>query len=885
MKTLVPRSSLGSPVFWTIVALDLVLLAWLVVVSQVRLEVTTTSPTPLGLTAGRARSFAVVEVAAPLDVTVTHESGGRLFVAPFVTGRRAALTDPSTYQPGPGFSVDGELPRGGRWKSDQPGSRLSWRGSVSGLTLSYASEQGPATVCVEATTTPRSCVTVEPGAPRTFHVSSGRWVQHALLPLWQGPFTVTGEVDSVVRIEAFHGVDELLVRSGPFVEAPIEAQVDVGARLRALGTLLVNALLLLAQAGAMVLVLVLLGAAVVTPIVDRLAPLEALLLCFFAGEGLATNIVSSVFHGAPLRGAWLALVGLASVALIAQLGVRKGWQRWRGLWGRLTASDLRLFSHLGAVAVASTLVFFYPAVLFPGWYEGHVYTDAVDYPAWASVAFDAPLDWGLGAIRYQDYLRLGITALSSGVDTTTAMTSGAVRLWLLFPFLAFAVFLRLGLTPRAALAGAAAASHGTLLFQLFSQGYVPQYEVAHLVIAGAWAALWFSDFRFEAVKGAGRWFAELSLACVFAASVGLYPYQAFSVMAFGLVWLAAAIARRSRSDLTTLARVVAAVVLLVNVNLDVVVDFNRGSMQHRAALNALAHHTVFPWHAGPEAPALLAGLDDLVRHSERAQGFEAELFAAMPRTGQRFVLIVESLQRLRSPAATLFWCLALVFSLALLGRASRGPLVLFVTLALAAGMVALLAARDDLYFWIKSLMSLTSLAFLLVGGGLGAAASAAAWRSTRLGAGVALAALLLLGGRTLWFDHLGHLVSRKSEVLATARTHLSSHDEAMWRFQRWSQALPPGSTVAFAGRLHDRYRTDGDMVVYNKVLAHLQGHTVIWGPNVTQRYSRLREMEAPVMTRADWYLSFDPCPAPLTDEAHVSGWCVSRVDPRTAQDR
>jgi hypothetical protein len=875
----------SATVLWALVAVDLVVLAWFITVTQLRLEVTTSTPTPIGLTASRARTPAIVEVPASVRVVVTNDGDGTLFVNPFVTGKNATLSDAATYQATGDFTVEGNLRDGGRWRSTKRGSTVAWEGQLSGLEVWLTGGTVATTACIDSTTLPRQCVELSPAAVHHLHVPSGRWLHHALIPVWREAVTLEAVPADVQSVRVLYGLDVIAEVRGPLVDRRLELTLDLGKRVWAVAGVGGSALLLLAQALAMVAFLLLVGAAVVTPFVDRLSLLEAMLLCFFVGEGLTTNLVSSVFHVAPLRVAWTAMVIPVAGLLLAQLWWRGGWARWRRLVKSVSRPDARTLGTLSLLAVTSTLVCFYPAVLFPGWYHGHVYTDTIDYPAWASVALDGPLDWGLGGIRYQDYLRLGITAMSTGLDATTAMTTEAVRLWLVLPFLAFALFQRLHLPERAALAGAAVAAHGAVLFQLYSQGYVPQYETAHFVLAGAWATLWFIDGRVDAAKTASPWWADVALGCVFAASVGLYPYQAFSVMAFGVVWLGLVLIRRDWSDALSLARVVAVVVIVVNVNLDVVFDFGRGSMQHRPVLNLLAHNVIFPWHEGPRAPVILAGLDDLVRHSDVADGFHHELFDAMPKTARRFSAALGLMARLGQPFAWLFWILAAASAVFALRRRDRGGLVVALTLAIGAALTSLLAVRGDLYFWIKSLLSLSSLAFVLVGGLLASVATTAATRAVRIGAGLLLTALVALSLRVVWFDHVGQLVSRKSETLVFARTHLSNHDEPLWRFADWSQRLPPGQTFAFAGRIDDRYWTDGDMVVYNKLLTVLEGHTVVWGPGHSQRYSRLRQMETPVGTRADWYLAFAPCPAGIEGVPGLDAWCVSPKDPRVAPAR
>ncbi len=845
-----------------VLALDLLALGWQGALQQLRLVVETRGPGTLELDDGVRRTLAVDPAPEPLRLTIlnaTAQGATSLIEVPaLTTAHRARLFDASTYTATPGFSVEG-LREGGVWRSSTSGASLSWQGRVSGLFTRVPCGRDRGVVCIEGTGLERAChdlsscsgdISVDVISPRRLHT--------ALIPLWRSGLTLSADQPlQIERLELRFGHHVVLERPGMTLEAAERIELPALVRLGALGAFIGNGALLLLQVLLLVVVSIVLGATVVTPFVDRLGLLEALLLSFFAGQGLMSNLTTSLFWFVPTTVGSPVVAGVLAVISVFQLA-RGGARRWRAVITNVSADERARLLTVSLFATVTTLLVAAPALTFPGWFVGHGYTDSMDYPTWASLAQEAPLDRGLAAIRFQDFVRVSVTAQTLGVDTVGALGPQLTVLWWVLPFLGLALLRRFGVSDEGALIGAALAGHGLCFWEIATQCYLPQYEVAHFAVAGLWAAAWLLGEQRER-----SWQPELAVACVFAASVGLYPYQAFSVMGFGVAVVAAAAWRRQSALLLMVGRVGLFTALVTNLNLEVVFDFGQGSMQHRAALNAIGRGVVFPWYASPEARAILAGTDDFVRTSALREPIYAEVFGGLPKTGRRFAALEAFIGRL-APAFTWVMLGVAAGALWLMGR--RRDVTAFVALATLGVPLIMtfgLMRSDDVYFWVKSLMTFSALMVVPFVGAVGSLAASSGRGPRWLGVTVAVG-FVALSLRTSWFDTLAYLISRESPALAATRTHLPVHTEALSRLQAWVQTQPAHRRVVFVGTLHDRYWTDGDIITYNRLLAFFEGHEVRYGDDVRKRYTRSRQpnyVGPEALGAFDVMVRFDDCAA------------------------
>ncbi len=869
-----------------VVLLDLSFIGWSAAVNQLHVVVETAEDVPLTLNDARTtqelrRSPAPNE----MSVRVSALGPGSVLVPPLLTGHGATLFDATEYSPS-GFALDGELRGGGGFRSLDAGTgSLTWHGRVAGVTVGLPCGEGRGTACVEAEGLAPECHDLG-GCPGFYEVKvpSGAVTHTGLVPFWRTSLELESLQPVHVRRAAVRfGTRTLLEREG-FVVSGREPLGPLSKSVFGLvGGLGLDAATLLGQLLLLIGVMVAAGVCLVTPVVERLGLLEALLLAFFVGQGLSANLTTTLAWVAPTSVAWPLVLTVLGLLGAAQLW-RGGWRRWQRATLATSTTERRVAGALALVATLSCLVVAFPAVAFPGWFVGQGYADSVEYAGWASLAHEAPLDRAFGAIRFQDFIRLAMTAHTLGVDTREAFGPQLLVLWWVFPFLAWALLRRLRLGELPALAGAALAAHGFCFFEIGTQCYLPHYEVAHLGVAGVWAALWFVDDEAAVSSGSGRRWAEVVLAAVFAAGVGLYPYQAFSVMGFGLAFVLVAIARRQPSTFWSAARVGVATALLCNVSLEVVLDFGQGTMKYRDGLNGLARNIVFPWYASREAAGILAGADDFVRTSLLADSWASELFAAMPRSGARFMAL-EGLIHQGVPAVTVALLVFVAGGLLLLAsRRDRGALVAVLTVLVPALLALKLMRTGDVYFWVKCLMTLAAL-MVVPFAGFTMRLFTSKVRPLAGAAGLMSLAFLLVSLRTAWFDSVSYFMPRESTALAQARTHLAVHGAAMWQFERWVDALPHGQRFVFLGKLDDRYWTDGDWVTYNRLLQQLEGHHVWYGDDETRRYTRSREVGyrgARPLSSFDYAISFDACQprGDATLALHTDAFCVFAVSAR-----
>lgn len=860
--------------------IDLAFLLVLVGVQQIRVAVVTSGSGEVVLDDGVRRVLPDVVAPSLMQVTFENSGDGGVLVSALRTGHGAVLFDERTYAVTGDFAPVGTLRAGGPWSSNETGSTLTWTGRVAGLSATLTCAPGSGAVCATASGLEKKCWSLGDCASSiAAEFPSAHRIHHGLVPLWRGSFIIDlAPTLQLQSVKQWFGLQPLEQRESP--ARKLEYEIPFGTRLKALLGLVANAAALLLRALLMVLLLSLVGSVLVTPILERLGLLEALLLSFFAGEALTSNFITALFHVVRVQLATAAIVVPLLVIAAVQLSLG-GARRWRECVRRGWLSEHKELAMLGLLALISTTMMFFPALPFPGWFTGHGYTDSVDYPGWASVAHDASLDRSLGAVRYQDYVRVAVTSLLSGVNTTSALSLEPVRLWLIWPFLTFALLRRLGLAAPSALFAAAIAAHATAFFEIFTQGYLPHFEVVHFAVAGLWAV---GRFIEQPAEGSAAWWERAALAAVFACSVGLYPYQAFSVMGFGLIWGLIAVLGRDRRALVDLVAVAVLVAAFANVNLEIVFDFGQGSMQHRQALNAIGRNIVFPWYAQPEARAILSGTDDFARNSVHSSGFAGELFASMPLGFRGFQAIDRVLAELVPFAACASILAALGSVLWLMTLRTRAGWVAAATLCLPIALTVSLVLRDDVYFWVKSLMTLAALVVAPMAGLLAVLASGrrpVLVLSAAVTLGFAVTTL-----RALWFDHVGYFVNRESVWLTRTHTHLPVHNESLWRLQRFVEELPPGQRFVLLERMHDRFFTDGDIVTYNKVLTLLQGHSVRYGSSETRRYTRTREVEfsgAAPLTDFDWAVQFDRCaelPVPSAIALETDTFCVRRLNQR-----
>lgn len=843
-----------------VLLLDVGFIGWSCAVNQLHLSIETEGQTTVTVDDG-VHVQELRQTPGVAETSLTLRASGQSFVPPLRTGHGASLSDPGEYSTS-GFVVEGDLGAGGGFRSVD-GGVISWRGRVAGLTVGLPCGAGRGTVCVSS---PKTEICHDLGACLSFHevqVPSATVTHAGLVPFWRTRLTLASREPVVVRRASVRfGTRTLFERERFLLNEPTALPFTDGP-FSLLARLTGDALALLGQLFVLIVLMVLAGVCVATPVVERIGLIEALLLAFFVGQGLSANLATGLYYLLPTSSAWPLTVGVLLLLGTAQLR-KGGWRRWQRSLTQTSREERRTAVVLTIIATVSCFVAAFPAISFRGWFVGQGYTDSVDYPTWASLAHEAAIDRGLGAIRFEDFVRLATTSHTLGVDTREALAPQMLVLWWVFPFLAWALLRRLRLPGPAALGGALVASHGFCFFEIATQCYLPHYEVTHFAVAGLWASLWFIDDEPLMPTGLGRRWAEGVLGAVFAAGVGLYPYHAFSVMGFAAAFVSVALARRQASAFWCAVRVGLFTAIICNVNLEVIFDFGKGSMQHRASLNAIGRNVVFPWFASREAPAILAGTEDFVRNSLHADAFAAELFAAMPKTGSRFAVVERAIRRLVWPTTIAVLLVAAASLIWLLSRRDRGSLVAIFTVVAPLAIAGRLMLSGDVYFWVKSLMTFSALMVVPFAG----AAMGLAFAPSRLLASVGAAvtgAFVLVSLRTAWFDAAAYFLPRESAALAQARTHLPVTQDALWRFERWVDGLRPAQRFRLEGRLDDRLWTDGDWVTTNRVLQLLEGHSVWHGDDERRRYTRSRDVgyrgKRP-LSDFDFVVTFGLCESP-----------------------
>lgn len=830
-------------VLW-VLSIDTAFLAVQLLLCQVRVVVVAPSERRLVMDDGVARTMERSPFPADVVVQVDNASDpagpARVEVSPFQTPRRARLSEAAGYAPTGDFDVVGSLRAGGVWRSARPGASLRWTGRVSGVGFGLRCAPDAGRACVEATALPRRCHDLSQCTNTVqIDVPSTRTAFHALVPWWRGRFTIVP--DRSTRLDTVTvslGGRDLAQERAVLVNESFPVDVPGAARAAALWSFAWNGLCLLAQGLLPAVVLALLGASLALPVAPRTSPLEFLLLAYFLGEGLSANVTTALAYLMSAGEAWTLVLSAGAVAGAWQLR-RGGLAGLRTCVRAMPPAEAWAAPWLAMIAVASTAAVAFPALTFPGWFVGHGYTDAVDYATWASLVKTAPIDPDLGGIRDQDFVRVALTALTLGADTRSAVVAEAARLWLLLPVLAWALLRRFRVSPEASLAGAALAAHGSGLFQVFTFCYLPHYEVIVFCIACVWAIAWFTDDGAPVGGARNRLWSELVLAGIFSAAAGLYPYQAFPVAAFGLVWLLVGVRQRDGA-LASLARVACATAMFCNTNLRIVFGFSEGAMQYRQALNALARNLVFPWYDTFASIGILAGVDDLVRNSLHRAALFQELFAGLPRIGVWLAALDRVLAAVVAPASGVIGAGALAaIGWLLVRRRDRVGLTAALSLLLGAAMSAALYAQDDAYFAVKTAMTLSGLAIVPVAGVL-ATMMESRHAALHLG-GTALALVfVLLSLRATFFDTLPYALNRESMAVERLPSHVPVHGRALRDFERWLRDVPPGRRFVFQGAVYDRWETDGDFVTYNRMLQMLEGHDVRYGADESRRYTRIR---------------------------------------------
>lgn len=863
---------LSKPYVIGLVSLQVSLLLVLVASQQVRVDVVTQGAGDVRLDDGVSRVLSSSPRRDELEVVIRHDDDAGIRVLSLSSVQGSLLSDPETWRAADNFWLASEEPL--EWESTGPGL-LAWSGFSAGLDVRLRCSPGAGTACVSSTHAPTRCidlsacedeVTVE--APSDTHVHVG------LMPLWRSSAHL--ETDAgITSIEGHFGWQPMgHVEGGEFV-------VTASERAGAVGGLVLNGAWLLLRGLLLLALTAVLGSALVTPVVERLGALEALLLAVFVGEAFVGNGVTALFHWLPV-GPALALVVLPTLAVVARQARRGSLTAWRASLRRLDPSEPAVLRWLVPVTLLSASLAAFPAFVFPGGFVGHGFTDMADYSAWAGLAFDGPIDRTLGGVRYQDHVRVAISSVLTGGDTTAGLSLHAVRWWLVWPVLAFVFLRRLKLDAHVAGLGAVLASFSSMVVEVFTQGYVPQFDTLGFVVAGLWASLWFFD-AYESDPRDLR--PAYVLGAVFACSVGLYPYHAFGVMAFGVVWGAASLPVAQRARWQSTGALVLALVAVVNLNFEIILEFGASTAKHIPILNELARNIIFPWHDRREAVSILTGVEDFSRNSAMREALEGELFAGLPTLGQLASLSHRALQRLL-PRFGLAWCVALVATVGWLARRRdlRGALV-SLALIIPAVIILALHLRHQTYAEFKGLMTLSGLSVVPVCGLLAwLLTNGPRWRRLLVLVPVVLWCVLSL--RVLWLDALGYFVGRESRALVQTRTHLMAWGPSIWQLQQWSDQLPADQRIVLVGRIHDWFRTDHDFVTYNQILTRLRRHRVWWGEDHTKHYSRNRDIDyrgAAPLDAFQWAVQFDRCAelgVPSTVELVTPLFCVRRVSER-----
>lgn len=769
-----------------------------------------------------------------------------LYIETLVTAHRGKVLQGSAYGTLRGtWRQQGDLTCGGGFLSDRAGSSMIYEGYTSDLTLTL--KKGPRAGKAEISWNGRVRV-VDLYAPEEgwerVTLESPRRVLYASVP-WYCPVlyvTVGGgglhaeKLSLIFGNEVLHEERNTVLRDGTSVHLK---KYTAGISW----ALLSNALLFIARCVFLCGVYMLAGVPVVLPLWVFLSGVERCTLAFLVGFSIASVTSGALCYLFPVREAMLiAFLGLSLLyaVQISRYGLlRKIWQS--PLMDPYEPAGKFLF----CVALLSTLVMFFPAIVEPGWYFGQSYTDSFEYVNYPQIFLHASpgaVGFDVYAYRFVDMVVMGMNAVLLRSSTAASYAVSCAALWFMLPFIAYVLFARcLRLDKTIAWWGVGALSLSANLFSLFSQCYIAQFMAAFLLIANVTVTALIVTHG-EILHGCRMRWTALPVACTYALSLAVYPYH--FLLPLGV--LVAALVDCIVTGRTLWVRWVLLLGLLccviLNVNLLPVINWYKGHIDWKR-LDEIGRYVVFPFYGSLTADASIAlGLKDIVLNSNFFNDLTRELII-----GHRRLLgyACGILPHVRAVVmwTSLVWCIMGIASC----MAKRGGIFLVIgtTCIVYLSVCGYYWARDQVYQFVKFL--LTTGPLLIVSICIGCTAMVGWCRTPRAAlllrriSTILFVAFITLNFVSVWCDHATLLLNRNSVLLYRLRTHVGTITDGLKSFEKFVNAGTSPlahQKIIILGEYTDVYGTDNDRVIYNRILHVLRDNDVLYADGRTRHLAK-----------------------------------------------
>ncbi len=693
------------------------------------------------------------------------------------------------------------------------GNSVVWRGSLPDSTFTVSPLPGLLRITASRPGQDDYVTDVAAGAslPISFVSRSGRSALVARIPARPRYlfFATRAASDGVVleRLSVSLGSLMLLDTQGPRPLRGFSADITSSQLVSALAAAAAGLAALLARAATLVACFVLLGLPLTLPFRCQLSTTETVALAFILSlsVGLCSTVTLGLV-GVPLGQAaaiYVAAAGSLACLCAVRSVIASGMQHS----ARALRRALWACCPLLCISVASAITLFAPEALYPGMFLGHNYTDTYWY---LNVAADlrtiAPADFDPELWKLQRLGDIASVALASFVlpaPLLSCYTSLAAAVTLALPWPVHAIYRRLRLGEDAALSGALVAGCSAAAFALFTQCYLAQFLMTHVVIYGVFGALVLFPMCGAPATRQFRLAAVVLYGAILGAGFDLYPYVQVVPVAFVVTLLA----RREaplRTSAGTAAALAAAAIAWSNLSLRTLVQVG-GNSQYANDLNGIARYHVFPFFDSADVFSRALGMKDWVMNSR----YLDEIATAFSLAG---FLPPAGIVSLLSGATT--W-LAIVLAVAWVVAGARivRERTMAGVLPISALLIAILSAAfyrsSQIYFYGKILFSLGALisCFPL----LAAGRSSWAWKPL-----AALCLALSLWSSTL--DAAPLLVGPAHPLSSKARTHASILTPDMRSLSAAVRSVPEGDSeaeaaaVAIIGRWDSLTGTDRDRV-------------------------------------------------------------------------
>ena len=248
------------------------------------------------------------------------------------------------------------------------------------------------------------------------------------------------------------------------------------------------------------------------------------------------------------------------------------------------------------ISLCSTLIYYFPAIIEPGWFFGHNLTDTYHYTNWSqkllrnsafSIDFYYFLYW-----RIAELVSFGQNSIFLCTNTRASYPIINSALWFTLPPLGFVLFSRLLKNQKIIFPAVILFSFASNLYSIFSQSYIAHYFFGFTLLYSLFFSIVFIQANKDIYINENVLF-YIAIGVIFAANIALYSHQfliPLSLIIFSLFYL-----KNNKHHFKNAVKLGVATILCTNINLLPTINFKSNSI-YFDRLDAIGANIVFPFY-------------------------------------------------------------------------------------------------------------------------------------------------------------------------------------------------------------------------------------------------------------------------------------------------